>query len=112
MSTASSSGHNCLTRRRVPRDPIPDLVPDLAVEVISRHNTREEMERKLRDYFTAGVRLVWYVYHTPRREVWVYASPTESAVVREDQALDGGEVLPGFQLSLADLFSEPGDSRP
>ena len=96
-----------LPERRVPREPIPDLVPDLAVEVISRHNTRQEMDRKLQDYFTAGVRLVWYVYHTPRREVWVYVSPTEYTVVREDETLDGGAVLPGFQLALADLFAEP-----
>jgi Uma2 family endonuclease len=93
--------------RRVPREPIPDLAPDLAVEVISRHNTRQEMDRKLQDYFTAGVRLVWYVYHSPRREVWAYVSPTEHVVIREDETLDGGAVLPGFQLALADLFAEP-----
>jgi Uma2 family endonuclease len=96
-----------LPERRVPREPIPDLVPDLAVEVISRYNTRQEMDRKLEDYFSAGVRLVWYVYHTPRREVWAYVSPTEYVVVREDETLDGGAVLPGFQLSLAELFAEP-----
>ena len=75
--------------------------------MISRHNTRREMDRKLRDYFTAGVRLVWYVYHTPRHEVWVYLSPTDYSVVREGGALDGGAVLPGFRLPLADLFAEP-----
>jgi Uma2 family endonuclease len=96
-----------LPDRRVPREPIPDLAPDLAVEVISRHNTRQEMDRKLQDYFAAGVRLVWHVYHSPRREVWVYVSPTEHSVVREDETLDGGAVLPGFQLALADLFAEP-----
>jgi Uma2 family endonuclease len=93
--------------RRVPREPIPNLAPDLAVEVISSHNTRQEMDRKLQDYFTAGVRLVWYVYHSPRREVWVYVSPTEYSVVREDETLDGGAVLPGFHVPLADLFAEP-----
>ena len=96
-----------LPGRRVPREPIPDLVPDLAIEVISRRNTRQEMDRKLRDYFTAGVRLVWYVYHTPRREVWAYVSPTEYTVVREGETLDGGAVLPGFRVALADLFAEP-----
>ena len=103
VSLARLPGH------RVPREPIPDLVPDLAVEVISRSNTRQEMDRKLQDYFTAGVRLVWYVYHTPRREVWVYVSPTEYTIIREGETLDGGAVLPGFQLSLADLFAEPAD---
>ena len=51
-----------LPGRRVPRVPIADLAPDLAVEVISPSNTTREMERKLQDYLAAGVRLVWYVY--------------------------------------------------
>jgi Uma2 family endonuclease len=96
-----------LPGRRMPREPIPDLVPDLAVEVISSGNTRQEMDRKLQDYFAAGARLVWYVYHTPRREVWAYVSPTEYSVVREGETLDGGAVLPGFRVALADLFAEP-----
>jgi Uma2 family endonuclease len=92
---------------RVPRESIPDLAPDLAVEVISRHNTRKEMDRKLHDYFAAGVQLVWYVYHSPRREVRVYVSPTEYSTVDEAGTLDGGAVLPGFTLALKDLFAEP-----
>lgn len=44
-----------LPQRRVPRAAIADLAPDLAVEVIHRGNTREEMERKRRDYFGASV---------------------------------------------------------
>ena len=60
-----------LPGRVFPRDEIWSLAPDLAVEVISRGNTREEMEHKLLDYFTAGVRLVWYVYPAAR-EVHVY----------------------------------------
>jgi Uma2 family endonuclease len=92
---------------KVPREPLVDLVPDLAVEIISRYNTRQEMDRKLSDYFAAGVRLVWYVYHSPRREVWVYTSPAEHSVVHEGESLDGGGVVPEFRLTLADLFAEP-----
>jgi Uma2 family endonuclease len=91
---------------KLPRDPIPDLAPDLAIEVISKSNTRQEMDRKLHDYFMAGVRLVWYVYHSPRCEVCAYTSPNEYAVLREDQTLDGGEVVPGFRLALGELFAE------
>ena len=81
--------------------------PDLAVEVISKGNTPQEMERKLSDYFAAGVRQVWYVYHSPRREVLVYASPTERTVLGDQQTLDGGDLLPGFTLPLKDFFAEP-----
>ncbi len=93
---------------KVPREPIADLAPNLAVEVISKSNTPREMERKLADYFGAGVLQVWYVYHTPRREVHVYTSPDQRTVLAEGQTLDAGEVLPGFTLPVADLFAEPG----
>jgi Uma2 family endonuclease len=96
-----------LPDHRMPREPIANLVPDLAVEVISSGNTRREMDSKLQEYFTAGVRLVWYVYHTPRREVYVYVSPTEYSIVHEGEMLDGGTVLPGFRVAIAELFAEP-----
>lgn len=97
-----------LPGRTIPREPIADLAPDLAVEVISKGNTPDEMARKLADYFAARVRQVWYVYHSPQREVWVYVSATEHAVVSEQQTLDGGELLPGFSLELQRFFAEPG----
>ncbi len=95
-----------LPSRRVPRTPIAKLAPDLAIEVISRGNTRQEMERKLGEYFAAGVRLVWYIYPGPR-EAWVYTSAENHRVVHENESLDGGDVLPGFTLPLAELFAEP-----
>lgn len=79
------------------------LPPDLAIEIISRGNTRQEMDRKLRDYFAAGVRLVWYVYPLPR-EVHVYTAPDRCQVVGIDGKLDGGDVLPGFSLEVAQIF--------
>ena len=85
------------------------MAPDLAVEVISRGNTREEMERKLLDYFAAGVRLVWYVYPV-MREVRVYTMPEAYVTLGGQDTLDGGDVLPGFQLPLATLFAQPGET--
>ena len=91
--------------RQVQPDPIPNLFPDLAVEVVSPSNTDAEMEQKLRDYFNSGTQLVWFV--DPRqRTVTVYTAPDQSIVLREDQTLDGGTVLPGFTLSLRELFTE------
>lgn len=100
-----------LPGRRIPRDPIADLVPDLAVEVISKHNTPEEMDRKLDDYFAAGVRRVWYVDHAPRRQVRVYTARERFTVITEAQTLDGGDLLPGFKLELKAFFAEPGEAR-
>ncbi len=90
--------------RRLPKEPIPAIAPDLAVEVLSKGNTPGEMQRKLRDYFQAGVRLVWYL-DPQARTVSAYTSVEQCVVIGADQVLDGGDVLPGFQLSLAELFA-------
>jgi Uma2 family endonuclease len=87
-----------------PRRPIPNLSPNLAVEVLSKSNTAEEMERKLDDYFEAGVELVWFV--NPRaRTVEVFTAPDTSTLLKAGQTLTGGAVVPGFKLRLRDLFA-------
>ena len=82
-----------------------ELGCDLAVEVISPSNTRREMERKLGDYFNAGVQQVWLVY-PDSREIVVYTSPNESATRKGDDLLDGGALLPGFSVPVAKIFAE------
>ena len=84
---------------------IGSFAPDLAVEVLSRSNTKAEMARKRREYFEAGVRLVWEV-DPVSRTVAVFDSPEHSTLLDESQILDGGDVLPGFAFPLADLFGE------
>lgn len=88
---------------KVPKDAIPSLAPDLAVEVLSEGNTTEEMRIKLQDYFAAGTRLVWYV--NPRsRSVDVYTSAVQVIHLSDGDVLTGGDVLPGFQTPLAAIF--------
>lgn len=87
------------------KEPIPGVVPDLAVEVLSKSNTRKEMDRKLDEYLRAGVRLVWYV-DPEKRTARIYDAAGEVGVLTEADELDGGEVLPGFRLSLAAWFAE------
>jgi len=97
--------------RTLPREPIPAVAPDLAVEVLSEGNTRGEMDRKLRDYFEAGVRLVWYL-DPKTRTVRAYTSPEQSVLIREEDALDGGDVLPGFRVALGDVFLQAEGTPP
>ncbi len=99
-----------LPGRKIPRAAIADLVPDLVVEILSKSNTPEEMERKLADYFAAEVRQVWYVYPVIG-QVRVYLAPDRHTVFNEQQTLDGGEVVPGFSLSLKSFFADPGQTQ-
>jgi len=94
-------------------NPIGDIVPDLAVEVVSRSNTAQELARKRKEYFSAGTRLVWQVY-PKTRTVEVYSSPGRCRTLLIDDTLDGGSLLPGFQLPLRTLFgrrTKPGGRK-
>ena len=91
--------------RRRTGDAIAPFAPDLAVEVLSRGDTKKEMARKRREYFAAGTRLVWEV-DPKKRIVAIYTSPDRPTILDATMTLDGGDVLPGFALPLADLFAE------
>lgn len=90
--------------RQVPAAKVPEVVPNLAVEVLSRGNTVLEMERKLKEYFLAGVDLVWFVSLEPRM-VKVFTSPDNWVQLTDTDTLSGGTVLPGFTIPVADLFA-------
>lgn len=98
-------------RRRVPRGNAWAVVPDLAIEVISRTNTAEEIAAKIRDYFTCGVQRAWVVYPVSE-QVYVYDSATTIRVLTRRDALDGETLLPGFRLPLADLFGDDEGATP
>ena len=78
--------------------------PDLAVEVNSPKDTVNEVEEKVQEWLSAGTRLVWVV--SPKlRVVTVYRSLTDIVTLTEKDTLNGGEVVPGFQFPVADLFA-------
>lgn len=94
------------------RDRLPDgkpakghgrVAPDLAVEVVSPRDSVAKLMKKVRDFFRAGIPLVW-VLHPDLREVQVFRPDGSSYPVREGETLDGGDVLPGFSCPVAALF--------
>jgi Uma2 family endonuclease len=80
-----------------------EVVPDLAIEVVSRSNSVVEIDEKLDDYFHAGVRLVW-VFMPIQKKIYVYRSLTDVQVLQSGDDLDGGDVLPGFRMQVQALF--------
>ncbi len=97
-----------VSNERIPATGIPVAywqgAPDLAVEVISPGNSRREMEEKVKEYFAAGVRMVWMVY-PKRRTVTIHRPEVEAVTLTENEMLDGQDVVPGFQYSIAKLFA-------
>jgi Uma2 family endonuclease len=94
--------------RRAPNTAAWEVVPDLAVEVISPQNKTLDDLKKLEEYFRAGTRMVWIVLPSVDK-VYVYESPTAVTILALGDTLDGGAVLPGFRLPLRTLFGDEAD---
>jgi Uma2 family endonuclease len=97
--------------KRVPKGEAWDMVPDLAIEIISESNTANEIALKLADYFRAGLGQVWVIYPEVKL-VYVYTSPTSVQILAEPAQLDGGDLLPGFRLPLTQLFEDAPEAEP
>jgi Uma2 family endonuclease len=100
-----------LPEGELPNEPIPAVVPDLAIEILSESNTPAEMRLKRENYFTAGVRVVWEI-DAVQRSARIYSGVDAFVPLAEGDCLDGGVVLPGFSLPLAHLFAEIDRSAP
>jgi Uma2 family endonuclease len=95
---------------RFPSEQLPlghaHLAPDLAVEVVSPNDLYEDVNEKIEEYLRAGARLVWLI--SPRNHtIHVYRANGSAHVLRENDGLDGEDVVPGFRCPVRDLFPEP-----
>ena len=78
--------------------------PDLAVEVISPNDSHVEVEEKVFDWLEAGTKMVLAV-NPRRRSVTLYRSQSDITILTGTDVLDGGDVVPGFQLTLQQIFA-------
>lgn len=95
------------SKERLPMDQkprgYPDVAADLCVEVLSPDDRMPKVMKKVDEYISRGVRLVWIV--NPRTQsVAVHRSLSDFNTIEADGLLDGGEVVPGFQCAIKDLF--------
>jgi Uma2 family endonuclease len=79
------------------------MPPDLAIEVLSPTNEDDKMRIKVTNYLLAGTH-VW-VADPIAQTVEVYQPGIPVKVLRIDDSLEGGEILPGFTLALKDIFA-------
>jgi Uma2 family endonuclease len=92
-------------QQRVPRTEAWEVVPNLAVEVVSPTDRVDDLMEKVAEYFRAGVEHVWVVLPA-QQQVHVYESPTTVRILTRTDTLRGEPLLPHFQLQLAALFDE------
>ncbi len=102
---------NRIPEGKVPTSPVPKLVPNFVIEILSSGNTYGEMSRKRREYFQAGVELIWMV--DPRnRTITVYHNSQDFRIVRDGDDIDAAPVLTNWRFNTGDLFAKIDQQRP
>ena len=87
-----------------------NIVPDLAVEITSPTNSFHEITEKISEYFEVGSKQVWVV-NPSQRNVYVYESETTVRILQLGDTLTAETLLPGFEITLHDLFETDGAGR-
>jgi Uma2 family endonuclease len=78
--------------------------PDLAVKVVSPDDSYTDVEEKVFDWLDVGTKMV-VVINPRQRSSTVYKSPTDIIALAEADVLDGGEIVPGFELAIREIFA-------
>lgn len=83
------------------------IAPDFAAEVVCPNDLASDLDRKIKEYLGAGVRLVW-VINPDIRFARIHRADGSIAEVGENGALSGEDVIPGFRCVLRELFPPAG----
>jgi Uma2 family endonuclease len=105
-TTVRSPDAAVVLRDRLPEPPdsfVP-LAPDLAVEVLSPSDRMADALAKIAMYLDAGVRLVWLI-DPASRTVTIFRPDATPTKLVFGEVLDGGNVLPDFSVSVAEIFA-------
>ncbi len=98
-----------IRRERLPEGPTGEghtkIAPDLAVEVVSPHDSLYDVDAKVADFLDAGVRVVW-VANPHQRTVTIYRleDPSSPTRLTEADELHGEDSLEGFHCRVGELF--------
>jgi Uma2 family endonuclease len=81
------------------------VAPDLAIEVMSLDQDMARISDKIQFYLLNGVRLVW-VIDPEAGTIAVLAPGQEGRTLSAGDTLDGGDILPGFTVTVDDIFAQ------
>lgn len=86
-------------------DDYPDpIAPEWAIEIVSPNDRAPDIRDKRNIYVEAGI--LYGELYPEKRSIDVYAPDQPVRTIGIDGTLDGGDVLPGFALTLKDLFAK------
>jgi len=75
------------------------------IEILSPYDLWKDEEDKIKDYFDANIKVVWYI--SPKQEqIYVYHSPTDVKILRGKDICSAAPILPEFNFKVEDMFAE------
>ena len=85
---------------------VANSVPALVVDIASANDRRREMRRRTLGYVELGVKVVW-VPDPMKKEVQIIQSGRHTEALAGRQTVTAGEILPGFEITVSDVFRQP-----
>jgi Uma2 family endonuclease len=82
-----------------------DGPPDLAVEIVSPHDRRSDVDANVEQWLAAGAVVVWVV-DPARRQVVCHQRQTPAVTFGAEDTLSCDVLLPGFTLPLAEICDD------
>jgi len=78
-------------------------IPEFIIEVISTNDKPYQIEKKITEYFKAGVKVIWNIYPEPEL-VYVFTSRKQVQICMEDDICSATTVLPEFEVKVSEIF--------
>ena len=79
------------------------IAPDFVAEIRTGDQGLTYLKDKMEEYIECGCRLAWLI-DPKNRKTWVYSENGDIQTIPFDTPLSGGEVMPGLEIRLADIF--------
>ncbi len=78
-------------------------IPQLAIEFLSKSESAEDIDEKINDYFSSGVKIVWYIYQKTEK-IYIYTSPKTVQILQGEDVCSASPVIPDFRFKIKDIF--------
>jgi Uma2 family endonuclease len=101
--------HSRMTPQEYAEEGFTEIAPDLAVEVTSPTDTVYDVDRKIREWLAAGVRLVWEV-NPVEQTVQIHRPDGTVTFLKKADTLTADPVLPGLSIPVSELFQLPAEN--
>jgi Uma2 family endonuclease len=77
--------------------------PDFVIELMSPTDRPEELQQKMNEYISCGVKLGWLI-NPDERQVEIYRRDRDKKIINNPSSLSGEDILPGLTIDLIEIF--------